>query len=205
MVAEGYSLEERGERTRVNVGGRMRRPCGTWAAFQRHRNHGEEPCSACAEAASRWKKYEAARNEYKRQRKVGASMAELGRLNEKRLTLELEYRSLETPADTPQPPSRRWKVYRLSFENGQQYVGITSRLVGVRVTEHVSGDTRLTGGSKEDEQACGGRSRLQIRNTRFWLDGERGRSTRVRRDRRTDRVSQCSQEERSMNAANGGL
>ncbi|WP_428122317.1 hypothetical protein [Candidatus Poriferisodalis sp.] len=76
-------------------------------------------------------------------------MAELGRLNEKRLTLELEYRSLETPADTPQPPSRRWKVYRLSFENGQQYVGITSRLVGVRVTEHVSGDTRLTGGSKK--------------------------------------------------------
>lgn len=152
MTAEGYSLEERGERTRVNVGGRMRRPCGTWAAFQRHRNLGEDPCQACIEAASRWKKYEAARKQYKRQRRLGASIPELGRLNERRLALELEYRSLEAPTDTPQPPSHRWKVYRLAFENGQQYVGITSRLVGIRVAEHVSGGKRLTGGSKEMSQ-----------------------------------------------------
>ncbi len=55
---------------------------------------------------------------------------------------------METSADTPQPPDRRWKVYRLTFENGQQYVGITSRLVGIRVAEHVSGGERLTGSSK---------------------------------------------------------
>ena len=148
-MAEGYSLDERGERTRVNVGGRMQRPCGTWAAFQRHKKHGEEPCSACAEAAIRWKKYETVRRRYRRQREAGASITELGRLNKQRLTLELEYRRLEAPSDTPHPPSCRWKVYRLSFENGQQYVGITSRLVEARVSEHVSGDRGLTGGSKE--------------------------------------------------------
>ena len=51
MAAEGYSLADRGERTRVEVGGKKLRPCGTYAAFQRHQNRDEELCEACATAA----------------------------------------------------------------------------------------------------------------------------------------------------------
>jgi hypothetical protein len=29
---------------------RQPQPCGTYAAFQRHKRHGEEPCVACREA-----------------------------------------------------------------------------------------------------------------------------------------------------------
>ena len=117
-VASGYNLDERGERTRVNVGGKRLRPCGTYAAFQRHHEHDEEPCAACTEAEVRWQRYTKIRAKYQRRRKSGASADELGLLNEERLRLELEYRSLERTTDTPQPPSRRWKVYRFDFANG---------------------------------------------------------------------------------------
>lgn len=30
---------------------RQLKPCGTWAAYQRHRRKGEEPCDACSAAA----------------------------------------------------------------------------------------------------------------------------------------------------------
>ncbi|WP_419551881.1 hypothetical protein [Candidatus Poriferisodalis sp.] len=63
------------------------------------------------------------------------------------LAREIDYRALERRSDTPQPPGRRWTVYRFDFENGQQYVGITQRSARAREAEHVSGDTRLTGGS----------------------------------------------------------
>lgn len=148
-MASGYNLDERGERTRVNVGGKRLRPCGTHAAFQRHHEHDEEPCAACAEAEVRWQRYTKIRAKYQRRRKSGASADELGLLNEERLRLELEYRSLERTTDTPQPPSRRWKVYRFDFVNGSQYVGITQRSVAARAAEHTSGSERLTGGSAE--------------------------------------------------------
>ena len=120
MAAEGYSLSDGGERTRINIGGRLLRPCGTWAALQRHKKRGEEPCAACHEAGIRWKRYEAARKLFERRRAEGATHSVLGRLIEIKLKLELEYRSLELRTETPQPPSRRWKVYRFNFENGQQ-------------------------------------------------------------------------------------
>ena len=146
-MASGYNLDERGERTRVPVGGKRLRPCGTHAAFQRHRNRDEEPCTACAEAEVRWQRYTKIHAKYKRRKKFDASADELGLLNEERLCLELEYRSLEQTTDTPQPPSRRWKVYRFDFANGSQYVGITQRSVAARAAEHTSGSERLTGGS----------------------------------------------------------
>ena len=31
--------------------GRPLKPCGTWAAYQRHRRNGEEPCAECKRAA----------------------------------------------------------------------------------------------------------------------------------------------------------
>ena len=60
---------------------------------------------------------------------------------------EIDYRALERRSNTPQPPSRRWTVYRFDFVNGQQYVGITQRSASAREAEHISGDRRLTGGS----------------------------------------------------------
>ena len=148
-MASGYNLDERGERTRVNVGGKKLRPCGTHAAFQRHRKRDEEPCAACNEAEVQWQRYTKIRDKYRRRRKSGAPAAELGLLNGERLRLELEYRSLERTTDTPQPPSRRWKVYRFDFDDGSQYVGITQRSVAARAAEHTSGHGRLTGGSAE--------------------------------------------------------
>ena len=148
-MASGYNLDERGERTRVKVGGKMLRPCGTHAAFQRHRKRDEEPCAACTEAEDRWQCYTKICDKYRRRRKSGSPADELGLLNGERLRLELEYRSLERTTDTPQPPSRRWKVYRFDFDNGSQYVGITQRSVAARAAEHTSGHERLTGGSAE--------------------------------------------------------
>lgn len=52
MAAAGYTLADGGERTRVDVGGKKLRPCGTYAAFQRHQKRDEEPCEACVAAAS---------------------------------------------------------------------------------------------------------------------------------------------------------
>lgn len=147
MSFQGYSLSDGGERTRVNVGGVQLRPCGTAAGAQRHRSAGEESCAACREAARRYRRYKKADNKYWRMLAAGASRVELGELNQRRLDLELEYRSLERRTDTPQPPSRRWKVYRFDFDNGLQYVGITGRIVSSREAEHVSGDERLRGGS----------------------------------------------------------
>ena len=147
-MVSGYNLDERGERTRINVGGKRLRPCGTHAAFQRHRKR-DETCAACAKAELRWQRYTKVRDKYRRRRKSGASAGELGRLNGERLRLELEYRSLEQTTDTPQPPSSRWKVYRFDFDNGSQYVGITQRSVAARAAEHTSGSERLTGGSAE--------------------------------------------------------
>ena len=147
MNSRGYSLSDRGERTRVDVGGVQLRPCGTTAGLQRHRSAGEEPCAACREAARRYRRYKKADNEYHRMLAAGASGAELGEVNQRRFDLELEYRSLERRTDTPQPASRRWKVYRFSFVNGLQYVGITRRTVSAREAEHVSGDEGLRGGS----------------------------------------------------------
>ncbi|WP_419842977.1 GIY-YIG nuclease family protein [Candidatus Poriferisodalis sp.] len=147
MAEQGYSLADRGERTRVNVGGRSLRPCGTWAAFQRHQSRDEALCEACAEAARRWPLYKRARDRYRRARKAGTDPRELERLAEEMLRLEIEYRSLERVSDTPQPPGRRWTVYRFDFENGQQYVGITQRSAWAREAEHISGDKRLRGGS----------------------------------------------------------
>ena len=60
---------------------------------------------------------------------------------------EIDYRALERRSETPQPPHRRWTVYRFDFVNGKQYVGITQRSASAREAEHVSGDKRLTGGS----------------------------------------------------------
>lgn len=148
-MASGYNLDERGERTRVKVGGKRLRPCGTHAAFQRHRKRAEEPCAACTEAEVRWQRYTKIRDKYRHWKKSGASADELGLLNRERLRLELEYRSLERTTDTPQPPSRRWKVYRFDFDDGSQYVGITQRSVAARAAEHTSGHGRLTGGSAE--------------------------------------------------------
>ncbi len=147
MTAEGYSLADGGERTREDIGGKKLRPCGTNAGNQRHRNHGEESCASCREAVRRYRRYKNAENEYFRRLAAGAPKLELGKLNQRRLDLELKYRSLERRGETPQPPSRRWKVYRFSFENGMQYVGITHRLLSVREAEHISGDERLSGGS----------------------------------------------------------
>ena len=67
-------------------------------------------------------------------------------LDEMRLR-EIDYRALERRSNTPQPPSRRWTVYRFDFVNGQQYVGITQRSASAREAEHISEDRRLTGGS----------------------------------------------------------
>ena len=148
-MASGYTIDERGERTLVNVGGKRRRPCGTHAAFQRHGKRDEEPCAACTEAEVRWPRYRKILDKYRCRKKSGASADELGLLNEERLRLELEYRSLERTTDTPQPPSRQWKVYRFDFDDGSQYVGITQRSVAARASEHTSGSERLTGGSAE--------------------------------------------------------
>lgn len=37
------------------VNGRVVQPCGTYAAWQRHKNHGEAPCGPCEAAAAEWK------------------------------------------------------------------------------------------------------------------------------------------------------
>lgn len=146
-MGEGYVLADKGERTRVNVGGRNLRPCGTYAAFQRHRKRDEEPCGACAEAAELWKLYTKARAVNWARKAAGAPPGEMDALLADMQFREIDYRSLERRSDTPQPPSRRWTVYRFDFENGQQYVGITQRSAGAREAEHVSGDKRLRGGS----------------------------------------------------------
>ncbi|WP_423917188.1 hypothetical protein [Candidatus Poriferisodalis sp.] len=145
-MPEGYLADE-SERRRVSIGGKPRRPCGTWAAAQWHSEHGESLCESCAEASKRWGRFVRARNKLKRQRAAGASAAELGELNAAKLRLELEYRSLERLTDTPVPPSHRWEVYRFKFETGESYVGITERSVAAREAEHISGGERLTGGS----------------------------------------------------------
>jgi predicted GIY-YIG superfamily endonuclease len=147
MAAEGYSLADGGERTRVNVGGKKLRPCGTYAAFQRHQKRDEEPCEACATAARLWRLYTSARKSYWNRKTASASPEELEALLGEMLAHEIDYRALERRSDTPQPPGRRWTVYRFDFENGQQYVGITQRSARAREAEHVSGDKRLTGGS----------------------------------------------------------
>ncbi|MDE0497798.1 MAG: hypothetical protein OXH86_10620 [Acidimicrobiaceae bacterium] len=157
MAAEGYSLADRGERTRVEVGGKKLRPCGTYAAFQRHQKRDEEPCEACATAARLWRLYTSARKRYWDRRSAEASHEELEALLGEMLTREIDYRALERRSDTPQPPGRRWTVYRFDFENGQQYVGITQRSARAREAEHVSGDKRLIGGSARISElvACG--------------------------------------------------
>ena len=147
MAADGYSLEQRGERTRVDVGGKKLRPCGTYAAFQRHQKRDEEPCEACATAARLWRLYTSARKSYWNRKSEDASPEELEALLGEMLAREIDYRALERRSDTPQPPGRRWTVYRFDFENGEQYVGITQRSARAREAEHVSGDRRLTGGS----------------------------------------------------------
>ncbi|MCY3950152.1 MAG: hypothetical protein OXF61_13230 [Acidimicrobiaceae bacterium] len=147
MTAEGYSLADGGERTRVEVGGKMLRPCGTYAAFQRHQKRDEDPCEACATAARLWCLYTGTRKNYWKRKSAGAPTGELEALLSEMLAREIDYRSLERRSDTPQPPGRRWTVYRFDFENGQQYVGITQRSARAREAEHISGDKRLTGGS----------------------------------------------------------
>ena len=147
MTAKGYSLSDGGERTRVNVGGKKLRPCGTYAAFQRHLKRDEEPCEACAEAARLWRLYTSARKRYWGHRRHGAPAREMESLLEEMRQREIDYRALERRSDTPQPPGRRWTVYRFDFENGQQYAGITQRSAWAREAEHTSGDARLTGGS----------------------------------------------------------
>jgi len=146
-MAEGYSLANRGERTRVEIGGKKLRPCGTYAAFQRHKKRDEEPCEACAAAARLWRLYTSARKNYWNRKSVDAPAGELEALLGEMLAREVDYRALERRSDTPQPPGRRWTVYRFEFENGQQYVGITQRSARAREAEHISGDKRLTGGS----------------------------------------------------------
>ena len=147
MAAEGYSLADGGERTRVDVGGKKLRPCGTYAAFQRHKKRDEEPCEACVTAAKLWRLYTTARQRYWIHKSEGARPDELEALLGEMLAREIDYRALERRSATPQPPGRRWTVYRFDFESGQQYVGITQRSARVREAEHVSGDKRLTGGS----------------------------------------------------------
>ena len=147
MTGEGYSLSDGGERTRVSVGGRRLRPCGTWAAFQRHKERDEEPCEACVTAARLWNLYTSARSSYWAGKRSGAPVGQLASLFEEMRLREIDYRALERRSDTPQPPTHRWTVYRFDFENGQQYVGITQRAARSREAEHISGDRRLTGGS----------------------------------------------------------
>lgn len=146
-MAEGYSLADGGERTRVEVGGKKLRPCGTYAAFQRHKKRDEEPCEACAAAARMWCLYTGARKSFWNRKSVDAPAGELEALLGEMLAREIDYRALERRSDTPQPPGRRWTVYRFDFENGQQYVGITQRSARAREAERISGDKRLTGGS----------------------------------------------------------
>ena len=140
-------MADGGERTRVNVGGKKLRPCGTYAAFQRHQKRDEEPCEACVDAAKLWRLYTSARKRYWNRKSKSARPEELKALLGQMLAREIDYRALERRSDTPQPLGRRWTVYRFDFENGQQYVGITQRSARAREAEHVSGDTRLTGGS----------------------------------------------------------
>lgn len=156
MAADGYSLADGGERTRVNVGGKRLRPCGTYAAFQRHKKRDEEPCEACATAAKLWRLYTSAREHYWRRKSADASSEELDALLEEMLAREIDYRALERRSDTPQPPGRRWTVYRFDFENGQQYAGITQRSARAREVEHISGDKRLTGGSARISELVAG-------------------------------------------------
>lgn len=156
MAADGYSLADGGERTRVNVGGKKLRPCGTYAAFQRHKKRDEEPCEACATAAKLWPLYTSARNRFWNRKTAGTSPEELEALLREMLGREIDYRALERRSDTPQPPGRRWTVYRFEFENGQQYVGITQRSARAREAEHVSGDKRLTGGSARISELVAG-------------------------------------------------
>lgn len=40
--------------------GRVVQPCGTYAAWQRHKRRGEAPCGACETAAAKWKRNNAA-------------------------------------------------------------------------------------------------------------------------------------------------
>lgn len=147
MTKRGYSLSDGGERSRVDVGGRKLRPCGTYAAFQRHLKRDEEPCAACTEAARLWRLYTSARSKYWSQRRRGTHVRDLRPLFDQMRQREIDYRALERCSDTPQPPSRRWTVYRFDFKNGQQYAGITQRSAWAREAEHTSGDARLTGGS----------------------------------------------------------
>ena len=147
MSSEGYALADGGERTRVDVGGWKLRPCGTYAAFQRHQKRDEEPCEACAEAARLWRLYTNSRKRYWNRKAKDARSEELAQLLDEMRLREIDYRALERRSDTPQPPNRRWTVYRFDFVNGKQYVGITQRSASAREAEHVSGDKRLTGGS----------------------------------------------------------
>ena len=147
MAIPGYSIADGNERIRVNVGGRRLRPCGTYAAFQRHKKRDEEPCEACVEAERLWRCYTRTRKRYDNRKAKGAQPEELKLLLDEMRLREIDYRALERRSDTPQPPSRRWTVYRFDFVNGQQYVGITQRSAGAREAEHISGDRRLTGGS----------------------------------------------------------
>ncbi len=77
MAAEGYSLADGGERTRVNVGGKKLRPCRTYAAFQRRQKRDEEPCEACVTAARLRRLYAGARKSYWKRKAAGASPEEL--------------------------------------------------------------------------------------------------------------------------------
>ena len=147
MTIPGYSLADGNERTRVNVGGRRLRPCGTYAAFQRHQRRDEEPCEACVEAEKLWRRHTETRRRYWNRKAKGAQSEELEPLLDEMRLREIDYRALERRSNTPQPPSRRWTVYRFDFVNGQQYVGITQRSASAREAEHISGDRRLTGGS----------------------------------------------------------
>ncbi|WP_419922135.1 hypothetical protein [Candidatus Poriferisodalis sp.] len=147
MSSEGYALADGGERTRMNVGGRKMRPCGTYAAFQRHQKRAEEPCEACTDAARLWRLYTNTRKRFWSRKAKGAHSNELEQLLSEMRLREIDYRALERRSDTPQPPNRRWTVYRFDFVDGKQYVGITQRSASAREAEHVSGDKRLTGGS----------------------------------------------------------
>lgn len=163
MASEGYLADE-SERRRVLLDGKPRRPCGTYAAFQRHKKRGEQPCDACSEAAVRWQRFTSIRARLDRRRNASAPEAELLALGEEKVRRELEYRSLERLSDTPVPASHRWSVYRFIFDTGHGYVGITERNVSARAAEHLSGDARLTGGSARISElvAAGVRYKLKV-------------------------------------------
>lgn len=99
------------------------------------------------EAEKLWRRHTETRRRYWNRKAKGAQSEELEPLLDEMRLREIDYRALERRSNTPQPPSRRWTVYRFDFVNGQQYVGITQRSASAREAEHISGDRRLTGGS----------------------------------------------------------